>query len=114
MKQPHKGYIQVAFERRTGNTIIEWLLEHGHTMTRQAASEEIGYAGPNALKEYVARHLPADFKFYRRPAKFSPEQMVSAINRHVAGEKWAAIAIDMGGDVNLLKESCRRYRKRLA
>lgn len=108
----HKGHVQVAFERRTGKTLAAWLLEHGPGMTRLAASDEIGYASPSALREYVARYMPVGFSFYRRPAKFSVAQIASAIERHAAGEPWPKIAISMGGDVNTLKDCCRRYRKR--
>lgn len=111
-KQPWKGHVQVTFERRTGTPLRDWLLEHGPSMTRLAASEEIGYASPSALREFVARYMPAEFHFYRRPMKFSTEQVTAAIARHTAGERWSTIAISMGGDVNTLKESCRRYRKR--
>lgn len=109
----HKGHVQIAFERRTGQTLTVWLLENGPTMTRKAAADEIGYASPVALKQYVARYLPSEFRFYKRPPTFSVDEVEEAIVRHSDGESWASIALSYGRDVLLLKDGCRRYRKRL-
>lgn len=109
----HKGHVQVAFERRTGQTLTAWLLENGPTMTRKAAADEIGYASPVALKQYVARYLPPEFRFYKCPPTFSVSEIQGAIARHASGESWVSIALSYGRDVLLLKDGCRRYRKRL-
>lgn len=113
MTPPHKGHVQVAFERRTGQTLTAWLIEHGHTMTRKAAADEIGYASPVALKQYVARYLPPEFRFFKSPPTFSTSEIQAAIARRADNETWASIATSYGRDVLLLKDGCRRYRKRL-
>lgn len=110
---PHKGHVQVAFERRTGRTLTAWLLENGPTMTLTEAAQAVGYAGHNPLTEFVARYLPESFRFHRVPPMFSVDEVEEAIVRHSDGETWAAIAIDYRRDVTLLKDACRRYRKRL-
>lgn len=105
----HKGYIQTSFEHKTGVPLRDWLLEHGPTMTLQAAADEIGYSGSHSLKEWADRHLPADFKFYERPPLFSLDELEVAIVRHDAGESWRLIALDYGRDLRLLKDACRRH-----
>lgn len=110
---PHKGHVQVAFERRTGQTLTSWLLENGPTMTLTEAAQAIGYAGHNPLVEFVARYLPAGFRFHRRAPMFSRVEVEAAISRKADGESWRSIALSYGRDVTLLKDACRRYRKRL-
>lgn len=110
-RQPWKGHVQVAFEHKTGVPLRDWLLEHGPTMTRRAASDEIGYAAPGALKEFVARYLPKDFKFYSRPRTYSVEEIEAALSRRAKGDSWPSIALGYGRDVLLLKDGCRRHKK---
>lgn len=114
MKQPHKGYVQTAFERRTGRTVEDWLAEHGPTMTCTDAAREIGYASPNALRGLVARYMPIDFKFYTKPVRITQAQTTEANARHDAGETWRQIAVDMGGNIQAIKDSCRRQRKTIS
>ena len=104
-----RGHVQMAFELRTGLQMRDWLLEHGPGMTRQAASDEIGYESPNALGSWVKAHMPEGFAFYRRSPKFSEADTISAIVRHARGESWRRIAIDYGRDIYNLKGVCRRY-----
>lgn len=111
IKQQWKGHVQIAFERKTGVPMRDWLLEHGPTMTRLAASEEIGYASPSALGEYVSRYMPGGFRFYKKAAKLNTGQLISANIQHSQGASWRALAFKFECDIHLLKESCRRYRK---
>lgn len=113
MKPLHKGHVQVAFELRTKRTLIDWLTEHGPNMSRLAASKEIGYASPAALEDFVSRHMPADFKFRARKPLFSTEEVVDALAKRVNGESWGSIALNYKRDVTLLKDACRRYKKKL-
>lgn len=109
--EPWKGHVQVAFELKHKRTINDWLLEHGPTMTRKAAAEEIGYASYTALSQFVSRHMPKDFTFYSRPKVFSEDEIKAAIARRADNETWASIALSYGRDVLLLKDGCRRYLK---
>lgn len=109
MNSPRRGHVQVAFERRTGLSMRDWLLEHGPGLTRIAAATEIGYSSPSALKQWVARHMPAEFSFYRRPVGLELRQVTDAIVRQARGESWGPLAVEYQVDKSILRDTCRRY-----
>lgn len=111
--KPRKGYVQTLFERRTGQTLTEWLLENGPSMTQAEAMQAIGYSGHNQLKDYVNRHLPPDFAFHKRALLFTQDEIKAAIARRENGESWPSIALSYKRDVLQLKDGCRRYLKKL-
>lgn len=109
MTSPRRGHVQTVFEQRTGQLMRDWLLQHGPGMTRVAAATELGYSSPSALKQWVARHMPADFSFYRRPTGLELRQVTDAIVRHGRGQSWGAIAVEYRVDKSILCDTCRRY-----
>jgi len=109
MNRSWKGHVQVAFERRVGRNMYDWLLEHGPTMTRRAAAEEIGYNNPSSLSAWTDTHMPHDFSFYQRELLFSIPEIINAIVRQSYGETWRNIARSYGRDPVNLRDYCRRY-----
>lgn len=111
MSQQPKGHVQALFEKREGCTLADWLTQHGAATTITTAAKFIGYVATPALREFVDRYMPEDFKFQHRDPLFSKAEIAAAVGRNDAGEPWRDIALEYRRDVGLLKGVCRKHKR---
>ena len=101
-----KGPVQIAFERREGVGLLEWLVTHGRKMTYTEAYLFIGYDCPKSLKAKVRNNLPG-FRFHKRPRVYTVAVINKAFSLRAAGKPWTEIAAECGPSI---QRACRRHR----
>ena len=108
METSMKGHVQIAFERREGIPLLDWVALHGAKMTAPEAARYIGYECPKALKWLVRAHLPG-FTFARRQNMYTARQLNRAIAQKAAGKTWAELTQVYG---QAIQGAVRRHKAR--
>jgi len=104
------GYVRTTFERKVGMSMMDWLAEHGGSMTCAEAARHIGYARAHALDGIVRAHLPG-FEFARQQSRYTQEQLAEIAAIKATGKLWSELCEIYGPTA---RDAVRRYKARLS